>query len=110
MAQVEVKKPTSPSGGWSDLLKKEDYWAVWIGLGITFIAMLFWASGSSFIKSIAIAIPTWSDFGVASKYLNANFGNIIFMFLGFMLLFLIAIKILGYDVKKFIIGFIVLLQ
>lgn len=108
MAQVEVKKPTSPSGGWSDLWKKEDYWAVWIGLGITLIAMLFWASGSSFIKSIAIAIPTWSDFGVASKYLNANFGNIILMFLGFMLLFLIAIKILGYDVKKFIIGFIVL--
>ncbi|MEA4902023.1 YeiH family protein [Desulfitobacterium sp.] len=108
MAQVETRKATSPSGGLSDLFKKEDYWAVWLGLGIVLISMLLWASGSSFMKSIAIKIPTWSDFSTATTYLGANVGNICLMFLGFLALFAIAVKVLGYDVKKFTVGFTVL--
>lgn len=108
MAQMEMKKPTSPSGGWSDLLKKEDYWAVWLGIGIVLIAIIMWAAGNSFIKSIAISVPTYSDFSKAAGYLSNNVGNIVMLFLCFLVLFTIAIKLLGNDVKKFVIGFIVL--
>lgn len=108
MAQVETKKPTSPSGGWSDLWKKEDYWAVWLGLGIVLISILLWSTGSTFMKSVAVAVPGWSDFGKATEYLSTNIGNIVLLFLSFSVLFSIAIKVLGHDVKKFITGFTVL--
>lgn len=108
MAQVEVKKPTSPSGGWSDLWKKEDYWAVWLGLGIVLISILLWSSGSSFMKSLNIAFPAWSDFSKVTQYLSANIGNIFMLFLLFLVLFSIAVKILGHSLKQFIPGFVVL--
>ena len=108
MAQVEIQKPTSPSGGLSDLLKKEDYWAVWLGIGIVLISMILWAAGSSFMKSIAITVPTFSDFGKAGAYLSQNAGNIVVLFICFLVLFSIAVKALGNDVKKFVGGFIVL--
>lgn len=108
MAQTEVKKPTSSSGGWSDLWKKEDYWAVWLGLGIVIISILLWSAGSGFMKSIAISVPGWSDFSKATEYLSKNSSNIFLLFLGFLALFSIAIKILGHDLKKFAVGFTVL--
>ncbi|MGE4273427.1 MAG: YeiH family protein [Desulfitobacterium sp.] len=108
MAVQQEKKATSPSGGLSALWKKEDYWAVWLGLGIVLISILLWATGSSFMKGIAIKVPTWSEFGTAAEYLGNNIPGIIGLFLGFLLLFSIAIKILGHDVSKFVVGFAVL--
>lgn len=105
---AKEKKITSPSGGLSALWKKEDYWAVWLGLGIVLISILLWASGSSFMKGIAIKVPEWSEFGTATEYLSNNVPGIIGLFLGFLLLFSIAIKILGNDVSKFVVGFVAL--
>lgn len=105
MAEFSTQRPTSPSGGWSDLWKKEDYWAVWLGLGIVLISILLWSMGNGFMKSIAISVPAWSDFGKATAYISNNLGNIILLFLSFLVVFSIAVKILGHDVKKFVIGF-----
>lgn len=108
MSVSTMKKPTTPGGGWSDLWKKEDYWAVWLGLGLVFIAILLWSAGSSFMKSLNVAFPAWSDFSKVSQYLGGNIGNIILLYLTFLVLFSIAIKILGHDLKQFIAGFTVL--
>ena len=38
---------------WSDLWKKEDYWAIWVGLAIAFFAMfLILPSKSDFVQKI----------------------------------------------------------
>lgn len=108
MAQVELKKPTSPSGGWSDLLKKEDYWAVWLGLGVVVAAILLWLSGNTFMKWVAISVPSYSDFGKATSYVSTHIGAIFGLYLFFLLLFACAIKVLGYNLSQFIPGFTVL--
>lgn len=43
------------SMGWKELWMKEDWWAIWLGLGIVVVAYLFYANGSS-IKWIAITM------------------------------------------------------
>ncbi|WP_027366067.1 YeiH family protein [Desulfotruncus alcoholivorax] len=95
------------SGGWSDLYKKEDWWAVWLGLGLVIAAMLLWFSGSS-IKPISVSIPKWSEFGVVTSFLGANFGSLVFMFITFAVIFSIAVKILGHKLSEFIPGFLLI--
>jgi len=42
----------------SKLFSTEDYWAVWLGLGIIFTALIFYSAGST-IKPLAVSPPKW---------------------------------------------------
>ncbi|GBF33293.1 inner membrane protein [Desulfocucumis palustris] len=100
-------KPVAVSGGWSDLYKKEDWWAVWLGVGTVIAAILFWISGGS-IKPIAVSISKWSDFSAVSAFLGQNLGALVMMFVVFAVLFSVAVKILGHKLNQFIPGFIII--
>ena len=39
---------------WGELIRKEDWWAIWIGLGVVAAAVALFANGSS-IKWLAVA-------------------------------------------------------
>ena len=105
----DSSKQTTPSGGLSNLWKKEDYWAVWIGLGLVITTLLFWEAGSGFIKSIAVSFPgNWTDFSKITAHLSANAGNLVLLWLVFTVLFSIAIKALGHKLGEFIPGFTIL--
>jgi uncharacterized membrane protein YadS len=41
-SEQAVAADTSREGGWSDLIKKEDYWAIWIGLGLILAALIIY--------------------------------------------------------------------
>ena len=40
--------------GWKELYLKEDWWAIYLGLAITLLAVVAFMSGSSILKSLAI--------------------------------------------------------
>ena len=42
------------------IIRKEDWWAIWIGLGLVVVAAALFANGQS-IKWIAIAPQKWSQ-------------------------------------------------
>ncbi|MFC1556620.1 YeiH family protein [candidate division KSB1 bacterium] len=42
----------------SPLVSTEDWWAVWLGLGIILIALIFYAAGTT-IKPLAVSPPKW---------------------------------------------------
>ena len=46
---------------WSSLWKKEDWWAVWLGLGIVAVALVAFFAGGT-ITPIAAKPPTWEGF------------------------------------------------
>lgn len=60
--KVEEDEKSLKSTGWSEIwLKKEDWWAIWLGLGMVVVAYLFFANGAS-IKGIAVTPGEWSTF------------------------------------------------
>ena len=66
-------QPTSPEqrSGWQELWRKEDWWAVWLGLGIVALAYGLFAHGYS-ISWIAVAPAKWSTLPQLGAQLSAN--------------------------------------
>ena len=104
-----ISKSIVSSGGMSVLWKKEDYWAVWIGLGLVVITLLAWLAGSGLITSIAVSFPSnWTTFSKVSAHLGANAMNLILLWAVFAVLFSIAVKCLGHKTGEFLLGFTIL--
>lgn len=99
------EKFSSKENGWSDLVKKEDWWAVWIGLIFVVLGIILWLFGSS-IKVITAKIPKWTNFSTLFSALGNNSGSIFLLFLIFLILFSIAILFLDYKFVDFLPGFI----
>jgi len=92
--------------GWSELWLKEDWWAVWIGLGFVLVAYALFASSNSGLEWIAVAPKKWATF----SQLSADFAAKATRYLAqgglFLVLFTFASWVLGHSPKKFIPSFI----
>ena len=87
--------------GWKELYLKEDWWAIWLGLGLVLVALLFYASGSS-IKWIAVLPPgKWTDFAVVTQHFSAHWGQYVAQFIMWAVIFGISIRALGYKLSEF---------
>ncbi|HWW81159.1 MAG TPA: hypothetical protein VNY82_16295, partial [Steroidobacteraceae bacterium] len=56
---IENRAQTLRRESGSQLFRQEDWWAIWIGLGLVAVAVLLLASGSS-LKWVAVAPTKWS--------------------------------------------------
>src|SRR5476651_774523 len=68
MAEIAERAPsrlTVRTSPWRELIRKEDWWAIWIGLGLIAVAIALFANGSS-IKWIAVAPQKWSHLSDAA--------------------------------------------
>ena len=104
--QTEQKGTKQPSGVqkfWS----KEDWWAVWLGLGVIILAYVFYLSGSS-ISWIAVAPAKWSTFPELATQLSKNGIRYLALLAAFLVLFTIVISFIGQKPKAFIPSFIFL--
>jgi hypothetical protein len=102
---LEVELRTTPSG-WSELWRKEDWWAVWLGLAITLVAYGLFVSGSS-INFLAVAPAKWSSFPQLVQHFEANLVRYVAQFAVFLGVFTIAASAIGYPVRRFAPGFAV---
>ncbi|HEY6452572.1 MAG TPA: hypothetical protein VIX87_08235, partial [Steroidobacteraceae bacterium] len=57
--QESAPDPAVGSSRWSGVIRREDWWAIWIGLGLIAVAVALFANGGS-IKWIAVAPQKWS--------------------------------------------------
>src|SRR5271170_4564626 len=91
---------------WGELFRKEDWWAIWIGLGLIAVAVALFAGGSS-IKWIAVAPQKWSrlaDVGTQLKLHGAQFGA---LFVLWAVVFGIGAAALGIKISQFLPAFLV---
>src|SRR5258708_17500121 len=56
---------------WTELFRKEDWWAIWIGLGLIAVAVALFAGGSS-IKWLAVAPQKWSHLSDVTQQLQVH--------------------------------------
>ncbi len=93
------------SMGWKELWLKEDWWAIWLGLGIVIVAYLFFKNGAS-IKWIAITPAGWSNFGQLASHFATHITQYIAQFILWAVIFSISVRAMGMKVGEFIPSFI----
>jgi uncharacterized integral membrane protein (TIGR00698 family) len=103
-AALEVPYQEAGSG-WTELWRKEDWWAVWLGLGIVLVAYALFTSGSS-IAWLAVSPPKWSAFSQLLGHLEANATRYVAQFAIILGLFAIAASLIGYKLRHFVPGFV----
>jgi uncharacterized membrane protein YadS len=103
MSQVESvgEIDTSP---WRELWRKEDYWAIWLGLGIVLVAYALFASGSS-IKWLAVTPAKWSTFAQLGAHFADNAQRYVAQFVVWLAIFSVALAALGHKARDFIPAF-----
>jgi uncharacterized membrane protein YadS len=108
---AEIVEPASPpivvrNSAWGELFRKEDWWAIWIGLGLIGVAVALFAGGSS-IKWIAVAPQKWSHLADAGRQLQQHGLQYAALFVLWAVAFGIGAAALGIKISKFLPAFLV---
>jgi uncharacterized integral membrane protein (TIGR00698 family) len=100
-------KPRLPEHGslWKELFGKEDWWAVWIGLGLIVVAAALFANGGS-LKWLAVAPQKWTHGSEVAQQLSTNALRFAALFVLWALLFGAGAAALGIRLSKFLVGFL----
>lgn len=87
--------------------KKEDYWAIVIGLGlIGFVTLAFFAGSIGMFKTMAVSIGGWSsDLAKLTAGLSKSSFGLITLLAFFLLVYSLGVKAMGQSVAKFTKGF-----
>jgi uncharacterized membrane protein YadS len=92
---------------WSQFWRKEDWWAIWIGLAVVIVgSILFWSGGN--LRWLAVLPPRWSDPAKITADLGANWQRYLAQFLFWLAAFSIALSFLGQKVRAFVPAFALL--
>jgi len=94
-------------GGFEKLWKTEDWWSVWLGLGIVLLAIIALWSGTS-IRGWAVLPSKLSDFSKVWPDLAKNASGYLTIFIFFGAIFSFSMKVMGHKLKEFIPGYIII--
>jgi uncharacterized membrane protein YadS len=100
---------SNEGGSWSDLYRREDWWAVWLGLGIVICAFLAYHAGhAAGLRSFAVEPPRWSDFGVVGTHFAAAWPWYLVLGGVFLAIFTVSSALMGHTPRRFVPGFAII--
>jgi uncharacterized integral membrane protein (TIGR00698 family) len=106
-AEIGGAPVVADSAGWREIWRKEDWWAIWLGLGLVIAGYLLFVNGSS-IKWIAVTPARWSDVGQLVAHFSDNFARYVAQFVLWLVTFSIALTALGHRARDFLPSFVFL--
>src|SRR5580693_8115364 len=89
----------------SQVFRQEDWWAIWIGLGLVAVAVLLVASGSS-LKWVAVAPTKWGHVSEAVAQLRDHASQYLALFALWAVLLGIGTTALGFRLSRFLPAFV----
>jgi uncharacterized integral membrane protein (TIGR00698 family) len=93
------------SSGWQELWLKEDWWAIWLGLGLVAVSYILYTQGLS-LKWLAVTPAKWSTTDQLFENIAANAPRYGAQFAFWLVTFSIAISALGYRLRSFVPAFL----
>jgi uncharacterized membrane protein YadS len=107
MADVELRDLRLPvrESWWTDFIRKEDWWAVWISLALIGVAIAKFASGGS-LQWIAVAPQKWSDAAELAAQLRPQGTRYLAVCLLWAVLFGTGAAALGLKFSRFLLAFV----
>jgi len=96
---------TVRSMGWKELYLKEDWWAIYLGLGIILVAYLFFINGST-IKWIAITPAKWHTIDQALGHFGDHIVQYVAQLVLWSVVFTISLRVLGFKFAEFFPSFL----
>jgi uncharacterized membrane protein YadS len=102
---VEERKPW-----WTPLVRTEDYWAVWLGLGIIVFSLILYATGqTALLARVAVKQPSgWTSLDPIVTHVASVWPWYLVLFAGFLVIFAATIRIMGHRVSQYVPGFAVI--
>ncbi len=100
----------APSMGWKELYLKEDWWAIWFGIGLMVAAVILFNSGSHALSALAINPGglKWSSLDQLANHFANNASLYFLQFIFWLVLFGVSCRIMGIRLGQFIPAFIFL--
>jgi uncharacterized integral membrane protein (TIGR00698 family) len=93
--------------GWKEFWLKEDWWAIWLGLGIVFAAYLFYVSGNAAtMKYLAVTPAKWATLNDMLTGLSKDLPRYGVQFLVWLAIFTVSLSVMGHKAKEFVPSFI----
>jgi uncharacterized membrane protein YadS len=103
-ARANLDSPRRTSA-WKELIHKEDWWAIWIGVGLIAIAAAVFSNGGS-IKWLAVAPQKWSHLSDVSAQLQQHGLRYGALFVLWASLFGLGLASLGIRISTFLPAFL----
>jgi len=99
-----------PTSRWAPLVRTEDYWAIWLGLGVILLSLVLYASGNgAVLTSLAVKPPSrWTSLQPVVSHLASSWGWYLILFAGFLAVFTVTVRMMGMKAGEFVRGFVVL--
>jgi uncharacterized integral membrane protein (TIGR00698 family) len=107
MAEITARSPPTPAreSFWGELIRKEDWWAIWIGLGLIIAAVALFAAGDS-MKWLAVAPQKWSHQADWMGQLRQQGLRYAALFLLWAVIFGTGAAALGIKLSRYLIAFL----
>jgi hypothetical protein len=101
-------QPPAGAMGWKEMYLKEDWWAIYLGLGIVVAAIASFHSGGSSIKLLGVLPPAWTNLAQLGDHFATHIGWYFLQFVVWIVIFGISTSIMGFKQSEYIPSFMFL--
>ncbi len=109
--ECAAEAPPKPTHmGWKELYLKEDWWAIYLGIGIVVVSLIAFLNGSTVVKSLAINPGglKWSSIDQLFGHFGSNLHLYVLQFFSWLVIFGVSTRIMGIKTSEFVPSFLFL--